>query len=211
MNGKFISIEGIEGAGKSTQLAFIAEYLRQRGVDLVVTREPGGTEVSEKIRTLLLTPSDEPIVDDAELLLMFAARVQHIQHKILPALARGQWVLSDRFVDATYAYQGGGRGIDSNRIQQLADWSLQGISTDITFLFDLPVETGQQRVKTRGNAKDRIEQEKHSFFDKVRQHYLQLAEAEPNRIKIIDAALTIEAIQAQLSTQLDQLLDTAKA
>ncbi|MEX0615084.1 MAG: dTMP kinase, partial [Methylophaga sp.] len=162
--------------------------------------------LGEQIRDLLLTPRDEKMVDDAELLLMFAARVQHVQQKVLPALKNGQWVVSDRFVDATFAYQGGGRGIAFDRIEALANWSLQGVSTDLTFLFDLPVAVGQQRVSTRGNAKDRIEMEKHSFFDKVRQCYLQVAEDEPQRVKIIDAAESVDNIQQQLTAHLNQLL-----
>ena len=209
MNGKFISLEGIEGAGKSTQMAFIADYLQSKNIDVVLTREPGGTELGEQVRDLLLTPRDEKMTDDAELLLMFAARVQHLQQKILPALNNGQWVLSDRFVDATFAYQGGGRGIDTGRIQSLAEWSLQGVSTDLTFLFDLPVTVGQERVTSRGNAKDRFELEKHSFFDKVRDAYLQAANAEPARIKVIDAAQPVEHIQAQLKAHIDQLLATS--
>ncbi len=206
MNGKFISIEGIEGAGKSTQLAFIADYLRAKDIDVLVTREPGGTQLGEQIRELLLTPRDEKMVDDAELLLMFAARVQHLQQTILPALHRGQWVVSDRFVDATFAYQGGGRQISHERIESLADWSLQGVTTDLTFLFDLPVALGLDRVGRRGNAKDRFEQEKNSFFDLVRQRYLQVAEAESERVKIIDAAQSVDNIQQQLTGYLNQLL-----
>ncbi len=206
MNGKFISLEGIEGAGKSTQMAFIADYLQSKKIDVVLTREPGGTELGEQVRDLLLTPRDEKMTDDAELLLMFAARVQHLQQKILPALDNGQWVISDRFVDATFAYQGGGRGIDADRIQSLAEWSLQGVSTDLTFLFDLPVSVGQERVTSRGHAKDRFELEKHSFFDRVRETYLQAASAEPARIKVIDAAQPVKHIQAQLKAHIDQLL-----
>ncbi len=206
MNGKFISLEGIEGAGKSTQLTFIADYLRDKGIDVLVTREPGGTQLGEQIRDLLLTPRAEKMTDDAELLLMFAARVQHVQQKVLPALKNGQWVVSDRFVDATFAYQGGGRGIAFDRIDALANWSLQGVSTDLTFIFDLPVVVGQQRVSTRGNAKDRIEMEKHSFFEKVRQCYLQVAAGEPQRVKIIDAAESVDQIQQQLTAHLNQLL-----
>ncbi len=208
MNGKFISLEGIEGAGKSTQMAFIADYLQSKNIDVVLTREPGGTELGEQVRDLLLTPRDERMVDDAELLLMFAARVQHLQQKILPALSNGQWVISDRFVDATFAYQGGGRGINAGRIQSLAEWSLQGVSTDLTFLFDLPVAVGQERVTSRGNAKDRFELEKHSFFDKVRDAYLQAASAQPARIKVIDAAQPVNHIQDQLRAHIDQLLIT---
>lgn len=206
MNGKFISLEGIEGAGKSTQLVFIADYLRDKGIEVLVTREPGGTELGEQIRDLLLTPRTEKMVDDAELLLMFAARVQHIQQKILPALNSGQWVVSDRFVDATFAYQGGGRQISHDRIETLARWSLQDLTTDLTFLFDLPVDVGLQRVGSRGHAKDRIELEKRSFFDKVRNCYLQVARAEPGRVKIIDAAQPVDHIQQQLQKYIDQLL-----
>ena len=206
MNGKFISLEGIEGAGKSTQLTFIAEYLRARSIEVLVTREPGGSQLGEQIRELLLTPRDEKMVDDAELLLMFAARVQHLQQKILPALNNGQWVISDRFVDATFAYQGGGRQISHDRIDALANWSLQGVTTDLTFLFDLPVALGLDRVGRRGNAKDRFEQEKHSFFEQVRQCYLQLAEADPHRVKIIDAAQSVDNIQQQLQNHIDMLL-----
>ncbi len=206
MNGKFISLEGIEGAGKSTQLRFIADYLRTKDIDVLVTREPGGTQLGEQIRELLLTPRDEKMVDDAELLLMFAARVQHIQQKILPALSSGQWVVSDRFVDATFAYQGGGRQISHERIESLANWSLQGVTTNLTFLFDLPVKLGLDRVGRRGNAKDRFEQEKNSFFDLVRQRYLQVAEAEPERVKIIDASQSVDNIQQQLTGYLNQLL-----
>ncbi|MDT8311500.1 MAG: dTMP kinase [Methylophaga sp.] len=206
MNGKFISLEGIEGAGKSTQLTFIAEYLSVKGIEVLVTREPGGTQLGEQIRELLLTPRDEKMVDDAELLLMFAARVQHLQQKILPALNNGLWVISDRYVDATFAYQGGGRQISHDRIDALAHWSLQGVSTDLTFLFDLPVALGLDRVGRRGNGKDRFEQEKHSFFAQVRQCYLDVAEAEPDRVKIIDAAQSIEHIQQQLQNHIDLLL-----
>lgn len=206
MIGKFISLEGIEGAGKSTQIAFIAEYLRRKGIDVLETREPGGTLLGEQIRDLLLTPRDEQMADDAELLMMFAARVQHLQQKILPALNNSQWVVSDRFVDATFAYQGGGRGINRDRIKALANWSLQGLTTDLTFLFDLPVDVGLQRVGRRGNAKDRFELEKHSFFDKVRHRYIEVAEAEPHRVKIIDAAQPVDHIQQQLQQHIDQLL-----
>ena len=207
MNGKFISIEGIEGAGKSTQLQFIADYLRYQGKHVVVTREPGGTPLGEKIREVLLKPTDQAMAEDTELLLMFAARAEHIQQVILPALKRGDWVVSDRFVDATFAYQGGGRGIDEQRIRQLAEWTLQGFQTDVTFLFDLPVVLGQTRVEQRQQQKDRFEQEKKAFFERVKNCYLARAEAEPERIKLIDASQSIAAIQQQLSQQLDQLVD----
>jgi dTMP kinase len=207
MIGKFISIEGIEGAGKSTQLAFIRRYLSQNGKQLVVTREPGGTDLGEQIRTLLLTPTTSGMAVDTELLLMFAARAEHIEQVIKPALARGDWVLSDRFVDATFAYQGGGRGIDLQRITTLSEWALKGLQTDVTFLFDLSVELGQQRVLSRNQGIDRFEQEKVDFFQRIRQSYLQLARQEPNRIKVIDASKTIVEIELQLSTLLDNLLN----
>lgn len=208
MNGKFISIEGIEGAGKSTQLSFIRDFLETRGKRVVVSREPGGTELGEQIRELLLAPREDGMSEDAELLLMFAARAEHIHQVIKPALERGDWVLCDRFVDATFAYQGGGRGIDQNRIETISDWTLKGLETDLTLLFDLPVAVGQSRVIKRQQEKDRFEQEKAAFFEKIRDCYLQRAEAEPLRIKCIDASRDIEAIQSQLSEILTELLST---
>ncbi|AFJ03807.1 Thymidylate kinase [Methylophaga frappieri] len=206
MTGKFISLEGIEGAGKSTQMAFIADYLRQHQLTVVETREPGGTPLSEEIRAVLLSPREETMADDTELLLMFAARVQHVQQKILPALAAGKWVLSDRFLDATFAYQGGGRGVSAERIQALSEWSLQGVKTDLTLLFDLSVATGQQRVQSRGNARDRFEQQRNAFFEQVRHCYLQRAANEPERIQVIDASQSVPLIQQQLKTCLDKLI-----
>tara|TARA_R110002167_G_scaffold72730_1_gene204246 strand:+ start:1570 stop:2196 length:627 start_codon:yes stop_codon:yes gene_type:complete len=206
MTGKFISIEGIEGAGKSTQLSFIQRYLTEQGKQLVVTREPGGTELGEQIRTLLLTPTTSGMAVDTELLLMFAARAEHVEHVIKPALERGDWVLSDRFVDATFAYQGGGRGIDLQRIATLSDWALKGLQTDVTFLFDLPVEVGQQRVLSRNQGVDRFEQEKVDFFQRIKESYLQRAQQEPDRIKVIDASKSIVEIEVQLTTLLDNLL-----
>ncbi len=206
MNGKFISIEGIEGAGKSTQMSFIQSYLEQQGKTVVVTREPGGTKLGEQIRTLLLTPREEGMSHDAELLLMFAARAEHIEQKIKPALDRGDWVLCDRFVDATFAYQGGGRGIDVKRIESIADWTLKDIHTDLTLLFDLPVEVGQARVLERNADKDRFEQEKSAFFEKIRQCYLNRADKEPERLKVIDASQDLEHVQQQVIVALTELL-----
>lgn len=206
MNGKFISIEGIEGAGKSTQMRFIQSFLEHQGKTVIVTREPGGTVLGEQIRELLLTPRDEGMSHDAELLLMFAARAEHLEQVIKPALSRGDWVLSDRFVDATFAYQGGGRGIDIKRIESISDWTLQSIHTDLTLLFDLPVSVGQERVIKRSQDKDRFEQEKGAFFEKIRQCYLQRATHEPDRIKKIDASQTIENIQHQVTTALMALI-----
>lgn len=206
MNSLFISIEGIEGAGKSTQLAFIQRYLSENGKQLKVTREPGGTELGEAIRTLLLTPTETGMAVDTELLLMFSARAEHVAQVIKPALNRGEWVLSDRFTDATFAYQGGGRGIDQQRINELAQWTLNGLQPDLTLLFDLPVELGQQRVLSRNQGVDRFEQEKVDFFQKVRNCYLQRAEKEPERIKIIDASQSIAEIEHQLTLILQPLL-----
>lgn len=206
MTGKFISIEGIEGAGKSTQLSFIQRYLTEHGKQLIVTREPGGTALGEQIRALLLTPTTTGMAVDTELLLMFAARAEHVDKVIKPALERGDWVLSDRFVDATFAYQGGGRGIDQQRINALTDWTLKGLQTDVTFLFDLPVEVGQQRVISRNQGVDRFEQEKVDFFQRIRESYLQRAEQEPSRIKVIDASKSIADIELQLTALLDGLL-----
>jgi dTMP kinase len=206
MNGKFISIEGIEGAGKSTQLTFIENYLKQQGINVIVTREPGGTGLGEQIRELLLSPRDGGMAVDTELLLMFAARAEHVEQVIKPAIQRGDWVISDRFVDATFAYQGGGRGISTERIKQISDWTLRDLQTDVTFLFDLPVELGQQRVISRKGDIDRFEQEKANFFQKIRDCYLQRSQQEPNRIKVIDASKSINDIEMQLSTILDQLI-----
>ena len=206
MAGKFISIEGVEGAGKSTQVSFIQDYLTSLGKIVVVTREPGGTELSEKIRHLLLEPSSNSMANDTELLLMFASRAEHVSQVINPALHRGDWVLCDRFLDATYAYQGGGRGIERQRIQQIADWTLRGLIPDLTLLFDLPVELGLERVIERKEDMDRFEQEKIDFFQKIRKSYLKSAKADPNRIKILDASLSIIKIQEQLTQLIKPLI-----
>jgi dTMP kinase len=206
MNGKFISLEGVEGAGKSTQIAFIESFLKQAGKTVVITREPGGTELGEQIRSLLLTPREAEMTHTAELLLMFAARAEHVETVIRPALERGDWVLCDRFLDATYAYQGGGRGIEAQRIKSLADWTLQGLETNMTLLFDLPVELGQQRVQQRQQGKDRFEQEKTAFFEQIRANYLSRAAAEPQRVQVIDASQDIDLVQSQLRSKLDSLL-----
>lgn len=207
MSGKFISVEGVEGAGKSTQMAFIEAYLRDRGINVVLTREPGGTRLGEQIRSLLLTPREEGMSDDAELLLMFAARAEHIAQVIKPALARGDWVLSDRFVDATFAYQGAGRGIDEKRIQKLADWTLAGLEPDLTLLFDLPVAQGMERVQGRQQQKDRFEQEQMAFFERIRDCYIQRAQSSPHRMKTVDASQSINQIQSQLVIILSSLVN----
>ena len=202
--GKFITIDGVEGAGKSTQITFICDYLKAKGVNVILTREPGGTGVGEKIRTLLLRNSTGKMHADTELMLMFAARNEHIQNKIMPTLGRGDWVLSDRFTDASYAYQGGGRGLDVERIAQLEQWVLQDFIPDMTLLLDVPVEVGMSRVESRGK-KDRIELEATDFFNRVRQAYIDRSEQFPDRIKLIDSSQTVEHTKQQIKVILDSL------
>lgn len=195
---RFISLEGGEGVGKSTNLAAMAELLRATGRELVVTREPGGTPLAEDIRQLLLAPRNEAVAADAELLLLFAARAQHWQQVILPALRRGAWVLCDRFVDATYAYQGAGRGLDTALIDRLAELVLQGQGPALTLLLDVDVATGLARAQQRA-ALDRFEQEQLSFFERVRAAYLVRAQAEPERIRRIDASQSLAQVQADVA------------
>ena len=202
--GKFITIDGVEGAGKSTQIEFICDYLQAKGINVVLTREPGGTDLGEKIRELLLSTQTQSMHNDSELLLMFAARNEHIHHKIMPALERGDWVLSDRFTDASYAYQGGGRGLNIERIEQLERWVLGDFAPDMTLLLDIPVEQGMSRVESRGE-KDRIELEKMDFFQRVRQAYIDRSEKYPDRIKLIDSSKEREHTSQQIQQILDSL------
>lgn len=206
MNGKFISIEGTEGAGKTTQIRFIADYLRQQDITVLLTREPGGTGLGEEIRELLLAPREAGMHEDTELLLMFAARAEHVARVIKPALARGEWVISDRFVDATFAYQGGGRGISQQRIQQIADWTLQGMTPDLTLLFDIPVQAGLARIQQRPGQNDRFEQEKTAFFERIREVYLQRTAQEPQRLRRIDASQSVDAIRDDITEILKTFL-----
>ena len=201
--GKFITIDGVEGAGKSTQIKFICDYLQAKGINVVLTREPGGTDLGEKIRQLLLSTQTQPMHSDSELLLMFAARNEHIHHKIIPALKKGDWVLSDRFTDASYAYQGGGRGLDIERIEHLERWVLGDFTPDMTLLLDIPVDLGMSRVESRGE-KDRIELEAKDFFERVRQAYIARSEKYPERIKLIDSSKE----RKHTSTQIEQILAT---
>jgi dTMP kinase len=202
--GLFITLEGGEGAGKSTSLAFVREFLEQAGRRVVVTREPGGTPLGEKIRELLLHGRESMDVD-TELLLMFAARAEHLARVIRPALAAGACVACDRFTDATYAYQGGGRGVPEARIRILEDWVQQGLRPDLTLLLDIPVEQGLGRAGQR-SAPDRFEREKIDFFERVRNRYLAAAASEPQRIRVIDAACDIPQVQAQLRCALEEIL-----
>ncbi len=206
--GLFITLEGGEGAGKSTQLAYLRQRIEAAGIPLHVTREPGGTPLAEQIRALLLDHRDEEMAPDTELLLMFAARAQHLARLVRPALARGEWVLCDRFTDATYAYQGGGRGIGFARIAVLEDWVQGELRPDLTLLLDLPVAMGMARAGRRGEL-DRFEREQRDFFERVRAAYLTRAEQEPQRFRIIDAAQDIAGVQRQIDAVLSPLLAQA--
>ena len=203
--GRFITLEGGEGAGKTTCMDHIRQRILDAGVELVETREPGGTEIGEKIRELLLDKDNDDILPDTELLLMFAARAQHIGQLIRPALERGQWVLCDRFTDATYAYQGGGRGIGQAHIAALEQWTQQGLKPDLTLLLDLPVETGLERAGQRSEP-DRFESESMNFMRQVRQAYLDIAAREPQRVRVIDASRPLEEVLRQIDVVMDEVL-----
>ena len=203
--GKFLTIEGGEGSGKSTNIQFIRQYLESRGIELICTREPGGTVYSEKIRELLLAHESEPLAADAELLLIFAARAQHLQQLILPALDRGQWVLCDRFTDATYAYQGAGRSLGLNKVAELEQFVQGVMRPDLTIILDIPVELGMQRVQKRGEL-DRFETEKMAFFKTVRQAYLDLASQDQSRYRIVDTRVDLEQVQRNLKTLLEEFV-----
>jgi dTMP kinase len=203
--GCFITVEGTEGVGKSSNIAFIQATLQQAGIEVVATREPGGTKLGEEVRELLLDHRHAGMSSDTELLLMFAARAQHIEQVIKPALDKGQWVLCDRFTDATYAYQGGGRGIANERIATLETWVQGTLRPDITVLLDLPVEIGLARAGARGAA-DRFEKEQQTFFEQVRNAYLAQAEKSPGRYRIIDASRTLNEVQQQIAGVLQPIL-----
>ena len=207
VRGKFITVEGIEGVGKSTNIAHVEKLLSKAGISPVLTREPGGTELSEKIRELLLDHRNTEMTSDTELLLMFAARAQHLAQVIEPALASGRWVLCDRFTDATYAYQGGGRGIDIQRIAELEQWVQGPLRPDLTLLLDAPVEVGLSRAAGRNQGADRFEREKQAFFEKVRQGYLSLAAQQPQRFQVVDAAADLEQVMAQLDDVMRDFID----
>ncbi len=202
MTGKFITLEGIDGAGKSTHLAWLAELVRARSVEVVMTREPGGTPLGEKLRGLLLHEKMNP---DCEALLMFAARAEHLQQVIRPALTRGAWVISDRFTDATFAYQCGGRGIAEERIVTLETWVQRGLQPDLTLLFDAPLGVARERLDRNTANPDRFEREREDFFLRVRTVYLKRAEAYPQRIKLINSADELENIQEELEKMIAKL------
>ncbi|MBN0987925.1 dTMP kinase [Amphritea pacifica] len=204
-SGRFITLEGTEGVGKSTNLRFIESVLQQHQIRYQLTREPGGTPLAEQMRELLLANRDEVVADDAELLLVFAARAQHLERVIRPTLAEGRWVLCDRFTDATFAYQGGGRGLSTAMIGQLETMVQRGLQPDLTILLDLPVEVGLARASQRG-ALDRFENERITFFERVRNAYLERAVADPERFAVIDASGTLEQVQHQIRGVLEQYL-----
>ena len=204
--GLFITVEGGEGVGKSTGMTLLEDLFRDHGVDVVITREPGGTRLGEEVRELLLGVRDEPVSDLSELLLIFAARAQHIEQVIAPALARGSWVLCDRFTDATYAYQGGGRGLDTATIAELESLVQGELRPDYTLLFDAPIEVGMARARGRGEL-DRIEQETLGFFERVRERYLDLARDGSGRFRVINAANDLPEVQQDLRKVAGQLLD----
>lgn len=206
--GQFITFEGTEGVGKSTQLATAANTLEKLGIDYIVTREPGGTPMAEAIRELLLAPREEPVNDMTELLLMFAARAQHLHTRILPELKSGRWVLCDRFTDATFAYQGGGRGVPAERIAQLESLVQGDFRPDQIILLDAPVETGMTRARDRGEL-DRFEQEAVAFFERIRQTYLKRATADPGRYHIVDAAQPLEAVSGDVASLIQGLVRRA--
>jgi dTMP kinase len=206
--GLFITVEGGEGVGKTTNLTFIADFLRSNGIELVQTREPGGTPLAEQIRALLLEARDEPVAPMAELLLMFAARAQHLEQVVQPELAAGRWVLCDRFTDATYAYQGGGRQLDLTVIAELERLVQGNFRPDVTLLLDLPVSQGLARAGARGEL-DRFEQEQLAFFERVRGVYLERAQRFPRQFRVIDASGSLGQVQANIGDVLARVLRDA--
>jgi dTMP kinase len=202
MVAKFITVEGTEGVGKTTNIDFIQKWMKSRDIDFIATREPGGTPIAEEIRNVLLSPRDERVTNTAELLLMFAGRAQHLSEVIVPALESNQWVLCDRFTDATYAYQGCGRDMDEMLISQLENIVQGDLRPDLTLLLDIPVEVGLQRAHHRSSP-DRFEQEEFDFFNRVREGYLQLAENNPSRYTVIDASKDLENVQANIESALE--------
>lgn len=203
--GLFITLEGVEGAGKSTLMDFVADLFIKAGHEIVKTREPGGTKTGEQIRDILLDSNNIGLTDNTELLLMFAARMQHIEQVIKPALISNKVVICDRFTDASYAYQGGGRGIDETRIKALEEWVQEGLKPDLTLLFDLDVEIGLRRAGKRSEA-DRFEQEEKQFFERIRNCYLERAKLEPDRFRIVDAAQSYENVKQQIQKDMHNYL-----
>jgi len=205
MNGRLITLEGGEGAGKSTVLETVRAQLAERGIDVLVTREPGGTPAGEAIRSVLLDPNLKGLCAETELLLMFASRAQLVREIVLPALAAGRWVLSDRFTDASFAYQGGGRGQPVERIAELERWAAAGVQPHLTLLLDLPVADGMRRANGRGST-DRIEMENVDFFERVRAAYRARAAAEPGRFRVVDAGRPLDEVLGDVRDNIDRFL-----
>ena len=211
MRGRFITFEGTEGIGKSTQLALAARYLLERGLDVLTTREPGGTPVAEKLRNLVLQPANGALDPTAELLMIFAARADHVANQIRPALKRGRWVLCDRFTDATEAYQGGGSGLPLAAIHRLAKIAHPRLEPDLTLLLDAPPHVSSTRLAGRGNRPDRFEGEDVAFFERVRAAYLAIAAREPARVAVIDATGDEQAVAARVAGEIDRRLLQGRA
>jgi dTMP kinase len=207
MSGVFVSLEGVEGAGKSTVIKALTEYFASRSQDIVFTREPGGTPIAEKIRSVLLDEHPEPMHDDCELLLVYAARVQHWHTIIRPSLETGKHVVCDRFTDATFAYQGAGRGLPMARIHELDHWAMEEQRPDLTIFLDLPVAVGRERTLQRDAIADRIEREDQEFFEAVRQGYLALVDAEPERFRVVDATAPADQVCRQVIGLVEEALD----
>ena len=201
--GKFITVEGIEGTGKSSNIDFLTSLIEDNGYEVLRTREPGGTPMAEKIRHLLLDHDQEPLPEIAELLLFFAARSLHLRNAIVPALEQGKWVVCDRFTDASRAYQGSGRGLDMDRIEQLADWIQDGLEPDLTILLDAPAEIGMQRAANRGEG-DRMDSQELTFYRRVREGYLALAGNHPARFAVVDASRTLDEVQVSIGQEIDR-------
>lgn len=206
MTGKFITIEGSEGVGKSTNIEFISNYLKSKDITTIETREPGGTKTAEEIRRVLLNTEGETVPEIAELLLFFAARSFHVENLIKPAINQGHYVICDRFSDATIAYQGYGRGFDVKDINIIAAWVQKKLQPDLTILLDAPAEIGMQRAKNRGSI-DRMETEDISFYERVRQGYLELANEHKDRFVVIDASQSLKLVQAEILFHLDRLIE----
>ena len=202
--GKFITVEGIEGTGKSTNIEFLTSLIKENGYEVIRTREPGGTPMAEKIRQLLLEHEQEQLPEIAELLLFFASRSLHLRNAIVPALKEGKWVVCDRFTDASRAYQGSGRGLDLDRIERLAEWVQEGLEPDMTILLDAPAEIGMQRTAERGDA-DRMDSEELSFYRRVRAGYLTLADMHPERFAVVDATQSLDQVQASIAKKVGRL------
>ena len=207
-SGIFITVEGVDGAGKSTQLVFLEEFLRERGLEVLVTREPGGTSLGEAVRELLIGENEIAVTDDVELMLIFTARLQHLEEVIVPGVAAGKCVICDRFTDATYAYQGGGRGISVARIRQLEEWVQQGFQPDLTLVFDLPVDTGAARSRKRGEGADRFERQDSTFKETVRNTYLDRVHQYPERMRLIDASRGKEQVTEDMISIVEGFLES---